>query len=213
MTTHARHGAADPPTDMCGVTSTVLTDCPSGTITESRSALAWSRCGIVNDTMRSRIARGKMGIPNEDRTVTPQQAKRLGSYLRRHREARALSTHQLGALVGVPNSTIVRLERGENLVPRPNMLSDIAEALRLKLGDLYAMADYAVPSDLPNLTPYLRTKYRSLSEGDVKAISVYAARLAKQRGVDLNGPAPGEDEQPETPRTRTMKSTRRGGTS
>ncbi len=188
-------------------------DSPTETRTESRSASEPPRCGMVNDLMRSRIVCVKMESGNEDHTMTPQQAKKLGSYLRRHREGRQLSTRQLGDLVDVPNSTIVRLERGENLVPRPNLLSDIAEALRLELADLYAMADYAVPSDLPHLSPYLRTKYRDLSEGDVRAISVYAAKVAKQRGVDLTGPAPGEDEVPETRTKRTAKARTKGGIS
>lgn len=179
----------------------------------SRSAPVRPRCGMVNDPMRSRIVRGKMGSGNEDQIMTPQQAKKLGAHLRRHRESLQLSTHQLGKRIGVPNSTIVRLERGENLVPRPNLLSDIADVLRLRLADIYAMADYAVPSDLPSLTPYLRTKYRDLSAGDVQAISVYATKLAKRRGIDLQGPAPGEDEAPDEPTKRTVKLTKKGGTS
>ncbi len=144
--------------------------------------------------------------------MTPQQAKRLGALLRRHRKARQLSTHQLGNRVGVPNSTIIRLERGDNQAPRPSLLSGVAEVLGLQLADIYAMADYAVPSELPTLTPYLRTKYRDLADSDVKAISAYAAKLAKQRGVDLTGPAPGEDEEaPAAPR-RSASKPRKGGT-
>lgn len=129
--------------------------------------------------------------------MNPRQAKKLGAHIRTAREATGLSQKRLGEAVGVPNSTILRLERGDNLTPRPDLLSDIADVLGISLADLFALADYAAPRELPNLTPYLRTKYRDLAEADVKAISAYAARLARVRGVDLNGPAPGEDEQPE----------------
>ena len=64
----------------------------------------------------------------------------------------------------------------------------------LTLADVYAMADYAVPDDLPSFRPYLRTKYRDLPADDVEAIERYAARLAKKHGINLDGPAPGEDE-------------------
>lgn len=144
--------------------------------------------------------------------MNPRQAKKLGVFVRTAREATGLSQNRLGELVGVPNSTILRLERGDNLVPRPDLLSDIADALHVNLADLFAMADYAAPSELPTLTPYLRTKYRDLPEGDVKAISAYAAKLMQRRGVDLAGPAPGEDEAPESARTRTPKAKKKGGT-
>ena len=65
--------------------------------------------------------------------------------------------------------------------------------LGLNLADVYVMADYPIP-ELPTLTPYLRTKYRDLPEQEVNAIVEYASRLMKRRGVDLNGPAPGQDE-------------------
>lgn len=143
--------------------------------------------------------------------MNPKQAKKLGAYIRAARERQNLSQNRLGELIGdVPNSTILRLERGDNLTPRPDLLADIANVLGIKLADLYALADYAAPNELPALTPYLRTKYRDLPEGDVKAISMYAARLMKQRGVDLNGPSLGEDEVPET--TEPRSATKIGGT-
>jgi hypothetical protein len=83
------------------------------------------------------------------------------------------------------------------------------DVLGLSLADVYARAGYAAPSDLPALTPYLRTKYGQLPESATDAIATYAARLAKRHGVDLTGPAPGEDELPEP--TTTKKKTK-GGT-
>ncbi len=129
--------------------------------------------------------------------MNPRQAKKLGAFIRTAREAEGLSQKRLGEAVGVPNSTILRLERGENLTPRPDLLSDLADVLGIELADLFALADYAAPRQLPTLTPYLRTKYRDLSERDVRAITAYADKLAKERGVDLRGPRDGEDELPE----------------
>jgi transcriptional regulator with XRE-family HTH domain len=140
--------------------------------------------------------------------MTPTQAKKLGAFVRRAREEAGLSQNKLGELVGVPNSTILRLERGENLMPRPDLLSSVAEALDLNLADVYGLAGYAVPGELPALQPYLRSKYSDLPDEAADAIAAYAQRLARRHGVDLSGPAPGEDEEPET----TPKTRRKGGT-
>jgi len=126
--------------------------------------------------------------------VDKQQAKRLGELLRQKREAVGLSSRALGKLTGVDPVTIQRFEVGFIAVPSPDKLARIAEALGLTLADVYAHAGYAVPSDLPSFTPYLRTKYRDLPNEDVEAIERYAQKLAKKHGVRLTGPAPGEDE-------------------
>jgi transcriptional regulator with XRE-family HTH domain len=126
--------------------------------------------------------------------MNPTQAKKLGAVIRAARKTVGLSQLGLGEEVGVPNSTILRLERGENLNPRPDLLADIANALQVDLADLFALAGYSAPRQLPNLQPYLRTKYRDLSERDIAEITKYAERLMKQRGIDPGGPAPGEDE-------------------
>jgi transcriptional regulator with XRE-family HTH domain len=144
--------------------------------------------------------------------MKPNEAKKLGAHIKRARVARALSQNRLAEKVGVPNSTILRLERGENLNPRPDLLALVANELHIDLADLYSMAGYESPSSLPSLHPYLRSKYRELPASATDEIAAYAARLMKKHGVDLSGPAPGEDEAPEpvtaTKRTRAKK----GGT-
>ncbi len=127
-------------------------------------------------------------------TMDDKQAKQLGALLRHKREARGLSTRALGKLTSVDAVTIQRFELGTIGAPAPDKLARIAEALGLSLADVYAHAGYAVPTELPNFTPYLRTKYGTLPDEDVEAIERYAARLAKKHGVSLSGPALGEDE-------------------
>lgn len=123
-----------------------------------------------------------------------KQAKRLGALLRQRREAMGLSSRMVGKITGVDPVTIQRFELGTIAVPSPDKLARIAEALGLTLADVYAHAGYAVPTELPTFTPYLRAKYRGLPSEDVEAIERYAQRLAKKHGVSLSGPAPGEDE-------------------
>jgi transcriptional regulator with XRE-family HTH domain len=141
--------------------------------------------------------------------MTPEQAKRLGALLRNRREELGLSTRQLAERVEFDDSTIVRFEQGAYAAPRPDKLARIADALGLTLADVYALADYAVPGDLPSFQPYLRTKYRDLPAPAVAEMERYFQRLAKKFGVDTDGPRHGEDER--TPPTRTRTNTQKGG--
>ena len=143
--------------------------------------------------------------------MNPREAKKLGAFLRSAREAHALSQNRLGEAVGVPNTTIMRLERGENLNPRADLLAGIAGELGINLADVYGLAGYDAPTALPSLRPYLRSKYRELPADAADQLERYAERLAKRHGVDLAGPSPGEDEMPEheTPRRTRVK---KGGT-
>ncbi len=128
--------------------------------------------------------------------MEPEQAKRLGTYLREARQAKGLSARQLGDLTDINDATIVRFENGSFTAPAPDKLARIAEALDLSIADVFALAEYASPSELPSFTPYLRTKYRDLPDDAVEQIEKYVARLAKKHGVALEGPASGEDESP-----------------
>ncbi len=144
------------------------------------------------------------------------EARRLGQHLRNAREGLKLSSRGLAARTGLTDATIVRIELGEFAAPSPDKLARMANALGLPLEDVYALADYAAPRQLPNLSPYLRTKYRDLPDEAAEQIENYAQRLAKKHGVNLRGPAPGEDEEPDTitpnraskPRTKTASSPR-----
>ena len=123
-----------------------------------------------------------------------EHAKTLGDLLRSRREALGLSTRELGKATGMDGVTIVRFEQGAFAAPRPDKLARVAAALGLTLADVYAMADYAVPADLPSFQPYLRTKYRQLPAAEVAKIEAYARKLATKHGVNLDGPTGGEDE-------------------
>jgi transcriptional regulator with XRE-family HTH domain len=128
--------------------------------------------------------------------MTPEQAKALGQQLKSRREELSLSTHRLAELAEIDQATVSRLEAGIITAPRPDKLSRLAKVLGLSGADIFALADYTVPQDLPTLKPYLRSKYRDIPAEDVEKIEAYAARLAKKHGVRVSEPAPGEDEQP-----------------
>jgi transcriptional regulator with XRE-family HTH domain len=138
-----------------------------------------------------------------------EHAQRLGAVIREHRQAAGLSLRDLDELTGVDNSLIARMEQGAILTPAPDKLSRIAEALHIPLADLYAIAGYDAPNELPALRPYLRTKYRRLPSSAADELEAYIDHLEQKHGVDLSGPKPGEDETPAPSRTAKKK----GGTS
>lgn len=134
----------------------------------------------------------KQGLSFMDR----EQAKKLGSYLQSARNAKGLSLVAVSKLTGIPGATVSRIETGVFQAPRPDKLALIAEALELSLADVFALAEYAVPNDLPSFTPYLRSKYHDLPDEAVEQIERYAQKLARKHGVNLAGPIDGQDEEP-----------------
>jgi len=123
-----------------------------------------------------------------------QQARELGRILRERREALGYSLRNLAERSGVPNNTILHFEQGKIASPAPDKVGRVAAELGMSLADVYSVAGWAIPDDLPTFKPYLRTKYANLPTEDVDAIERYATRLAKKHGISLSGPAPGEDE-------------------
>jgi transcriptional regulator with XRE-family HTH domain len=90
---------------------------------------------------------------------TRSRGIKLGAVVRKAREANGLSTRQLGAAIGTTHSYIHKLEAGWFQTISPENVQALARALDLDRQDLFALAGYRVPEGLPNLGPYLRTKY------------------------------------------------------
>ncbi len=123
------------------------------------------------------------------------QAQTLGRLIRQKRQTAGVSTHGLAHLVGVNQASIVRLEQGHVLNPEPDKLRAIAEALNLNLADLLVMAGYPLPTELPSVGPYLRTKYRNLPAEAVEQLQAQVTKVLRQHGIEPNhGPRHGEDE-------------------
>ncbi len=124
-------------------------------------------------------------------------ARGLGQTLRTRREELGLSQRQLAAQAGVNDATIVRIEHGEFNAPAPDKLSRIAAALGLPLADVFALADYVVPSELPSFQPYLRSRYSDLPKDAIDDLDRAFARIVEKHGYRPDGPADGEDEVPQ----------------
>ena len=102
--------------------------------------------------------------------MTHERAQRLGNFLRARRLELGLSARHVARAVNVRDSTIMRLERGCYAAPAPDKLARIAEILRLELADVFALAEYLIPSALPELPHYLRARYPELTEQAIRAL-------------------------------------------
>ena len=117
--------------------------------------------------------------------MNPERAQRLGSFLRQRREELGMSARMLARLVDVRDSTIMRLERGVYAAPAADKLARIAEVLELELADVYALAQYVIPSSLPSFPHYLVSRYPLLPQEAVVELQEHFDSLAEHHGSDL----------------------------
>lgn len=142
--------------------------------------------------------------------MEPKQAKRLGAILRGRRSELALSSREVARRAGVPDSTLVRLEQGIFLSPRPEKLATIAQVLGLSTTSILDLAGYPSLTELPRPSVYLRSKYPGLATPALDELTRSVERLLKRHGIDPgDGPINAEDEEPEAPDQRTKKGGKR----
>lgn len=125
-----------------------------------------------------------------------QQAKRLADLLVARRVAAGLSTSEVARRAHVNKATVSHLERG-NASPKAGTLQAIGEVLGIPASDLFAIAGWVTPKELPTIRPYLRTKYRRLPADAVREIEDHFAAIAQKHGISFDpdsGPLDGEDE-------------------
>jgi transcriptional regulator with XRE-family HTH domain len=116
--------------------------------------------------------------------MSSANAKKLAAAIRRHRQAKGMSQPDLADAIGVPPSTIYRLERGEFKLPRPEKLQRIARALDVEFEELFELAGYDAP--LPEVPVYLRRKFDMSEEAQAK-VERYIERVRRQEGGDATG--------------------------
>jgi transcriptional regulator with XRE-family HTH domain len=154
-----------------------------------------------------------MKLSTGELPMDKKQAKRLGNFLRAQRQAKGWSTHRLADESDQTQATVVRYEQGEFASPSPERLSRLAEALAVPVSDVLGMAGYPMSRALPSVRPYLRAKYRDLSDEALEDLSRDVQRVLTKHGIDPNdGPAAGEDEQPERSKAKASRSpSKKGG--
>lgn len=125
--------------------------------------------------------------------IEQRRLAELGRRLREARKAHGWSSRELAERTGLPQATIVRFESAQ-FTPVPEKLDRLATALGIPLADLYSLAGYPLPTELPALPAYLRAKYRDLPPPAQDELEAYVAHLTEKYGVTPSEPLPGEDE-------------------
>jgi transcriptional regulator with XRE-family HTH domain len=124
--------------------------------------------------------------------MTPEEAQRLAQRLRKDREQHGLSAHEVARRAGVNVGTVTRIELGQIASPRPENLLAIAAVLDIPASDIFALANWVQPDDLPSFSPYMRAKYSSLPESAFREMQTFFDSMAVKYGA--KGPALREDE-------------------
>ncbi len=112
--------------------------------------------------------------------MSPQESIQLGQRIRELREQRSLSQAALGRAIGVPNTTIIRIESGSIESPSPDKLARLAEALEVDLEELMVHHP-AVQQGFPSFETYLRAK-TGMSEEAIAEAASFMAELEKRDG-------------------------------
>lgn len=79
----------------------------------------------------------------------------LGRLVREKREAAGISQAELARQLGMTESYVSRLERGEFRRPQPQVLMAIAERFGIDINDLYAVTGCLLSTKLPSFSAYL----------------------------------------------------------
>lgn len=111
----------------------------------------------------------------------------LGQYIKARRLAQGLLLVDAAADSGLHYSYWSKLESGQVKTPSPKHLQSIARALEVDYKDLFVLAGYEVPEQLPTFQPYLRAKYQ-LPPGAIAELERYFDFLRNQYGIPKNEP-------------------------
>ncbi len=128
--------------------------------------------------------------------MTPEQAKQLADLLNAKQAATGLSGAEVARRAGVDAGTVSRIERGQIPNPTAKTLLSLGEVLGIPESELFAVAPWATPQELPTIRPYLRTKYH-MPESAMQEIEAQFDTIARKHGISFDpqhGPTNGEDE-------------------
>jgi transcriptional regulator with XRE-family HTH domain len=161
---------------------------PKNERTKAQSGWPKALLHFWNNWLKIKINRGDKSVPRD--------LKQLGSLLKSERERAGMTVRQLAEAAGLVPSTVSRLETGFIASPKPEHLQRLAQALGIDVEELYAAAGYLMSGTLPELRPYLRTKYgltdqqASQIEGYLQAVRDTNERPGEEGQHDRRDEAP-----------------------
>jgi transcriptional regulator with XRE-family HTH domain len=121
-------------------------------------------------------------------TLNPMPSKypELAAYITKHREDAGLSIPKLAALIGVTKQIVYNWEAGE-VLPQVTVLEPLARAINVSYEDLYTLAGYSHPEELPSGAPYLRAKFPRATKKSLAEAERVLAKLEADEAKRTNG--------------------------
>ncbi|MFH5227299.1 helix-turn-helix domain-containing protein [Antrihabitans spumae] len=126
--------------------------------------------------------------------MNEKQSQILAELLRSKRTELGLSASETARRAGIQPSTLTRLELGQIAAPTATNLRALGTVLGITSADLFATVGWMPEGELPSMTPYLRSKYRNMPPEAIAEIEQHFAKVAKDHGITVSGPAGTEDE-------------------
>lgn len=121
------------------------------------------------------------------RPTSDQSNSALGAFIRDSRLAKGWTLDEAEMASDVERTYWSKVERGVLRKPDARYLARMAAALDLPLADVYGLAGYTAPSELPGLSTYLRSKYHLPPEA-IRQLEGYFAFLRHQYGIPPSQP-------------------------
>lgn len=120
---------------------------------------------------------------------------KLGKAISKRRQRLGISASELARRTGLSTTTVTRTELGEITSTRIGTVQTLAKALNIPMTELLTESQIIKGTDLPAMTPYLRTKYKDLPADAIREIEAHFETIAAKHGITgFDGPAPGDDE-------------------
>jgi transcriptional regulator with XRE-family HTH domain len=113
--------------------------------------------------------------------MTEAQARQLGKLIARTRERKGWSFRQLVRESDIPQTWIVKLERGDFASPAPERLARLAEVLDIDPERIDQITRGYLSESMPEVRTYFRSKY-DLPDGAIGQIEDLVTELREEYG-------------------------------
>ncbi len=108
----------------------------------------------------------------------------FGDFIRRRRFELGITLRELEERTGLDNSRLSRWEHGTKRPVSPDLMPQLADGLEVPVSDLYHLVAPDMADALPELRPYLHTKYGELAPDEVLVeLANHCEKVLAEHGV------------------------------
>lgn len=108
----------------------------------------------------------------------------FGDFIRRRRFELGITLRELEERTGLDNSRLSRWEHGTKRPVSPDLMPQLADGLEVPVSDLYRLVAPDMADALPELRPYLHTKYgEQVPDGVLVELADHCEEVLARHGV------------------------------